>query len=339
MKKILQTALITLIIIIFSVSSILALNLEVGDRGEEVKRVQKLLLKLGYNLTVDGDYGFQTKEVVKDFQFSNELNVDGIVGSKTLNLLKEMTEDIRYTVKSGDSISQIAYDLNSTVKAIKERNNLRSDKIIIGQELLVPKTGIGGGEEEKLYSNIYHEVQPGDAISILAKKYGSDVTTIKLANNLKSDRIYIGQTLMVPHLRRGVNQPFRLVKGAVIWPVLGRISSSYGYRIHPIRGGREFHGGIDIAVSTRTRIRAAASGKVIQSGWINGFGYTIIIDHGDGVRTLYGHNSRLLVRIGSMVSLGEIIALSGSTGISTGPHLDFRIYKNGKTINPINYLP
>ncbi len=82
-----------------------------------------------------------------------------------------------------------------------------------------------------------------------------------------------------------------------------------------------------------------AAGKVIQSGWVNGFGYTIVIDHGKEVRTLYGHNSRLLLSSGDSVRKGDRIALFGSTGESTGPHLDFRICLNGETVNPRNYLP
>lgn len=203
----------------------------------------------------------------------------------------------------------------------------------------IPRTGIGGGEDERLYAPIFHEVQPGDALSLLSKKYGVDVQTIKLANNLHNDLIRIGDTIIIPHLQRAPNQPFELKKGSFIWPVLGVISSPYGYRKHPIRKERHFHGGIDIAVPIGTQIRAAAAGTVIQSGYIVGFGKTVIIDHGNGVRTLYAHNSSLMVRAGARVNLGQTIALSGSTGSSTGPHLDFRIYYNGKTVNPIKYLP
>lgn len=338
-KKFINIALILLLILFLSYSTIYADSFKLGDNGSEIKRIQQLLYKLGYDITVDGFFGYQTKEIVKDFQLNNGLKVDGVVGQKTLDLLEEMAKDIKYIVQNGDTLSEIAYKFHSTVEAIKEKNNLKSDKIIIGEEILIPKTGIGGGEEDRLYSNIYHEVQRGDSLSVLAKKYGSDIETIKLANKLKSNRIYVGQTLMIPHLKRGINQPFLLKKGSFIWPVIGRISSGYGYRIHPIKGRRELHGGIDIAVPVGTKIRAAASGKVIQSGWISGFGKTIVIDHGDGVRTLYGHNYRLLVRAGSNVNLGQVIALAGSTGLSTGPHLDFRIYKDGKTVNPIKYLP
>ncbi|MDI3546546.1 MAG: hypothetical protein PWR10_198 [Halanaerobiales bacterium] len=337
--KYLRVFFLLMIAILLFTSATFAVKLELGDRGLEVEKVQQYLFNLGYDITVDGIYGYHTREVVKDFQLSNGLTVDGIVGKETIALLEETAKDIKYTVKMGDTLSELALKFNTTVDDIKEANNLRSDLIKIGEELVIPKTGLGGGEEERLYATIHHQVQPGDALSLLAKKYGTDIQTIKLANNLHSDRIYVGDTLIIPHVKREVNRPFRLTRGALIWPVLGRISSGYGYRTNPINKTREFHEGIDIAVPLGTKIRAAAGGTVVQSGWVKGYGKAIVIDHGEGVRTLYAHNSRLLVRAGTRVELGQVIALAGSTGLSTGSHLHFSIYVNGKSVDPMRYLP
>ncbi len=340
MKKSAIIILIIFLVFLTSIASpVLAEKWEIGDEGPGVETIQGYLYDMGYDINVDGIFGYGTKEVVKDFQFNSGLIVDGIVGNKTLKIMEETIKDITYTIKKGDTLSAIALNFDTTVKAIKFNNNFKSDFIKIGQEIKIPKTGIGGGEDRNVYSTLYHEVHRGDVLSVLSKKYGVDIETIKLANNLKNDVIYLGQNLAIPHLKRDVNQPFQLLKGAFIWPVIGRISSSYGYRNHPIRGKRHFHGGIDIAVPLGTRIRAAASGTVVQSGYINGFGKTVVINHGDGIKTLYAHNSRLLVRAGTKVNLGQIIAQAGSTGMSTGSHLDFRIYKNEKTANPIKYLP
>lgn len=338
MKK---TGLIILILLFFVLLStpILAEKWEIGDRGEDVKQIQQYLYDMGYDISVDGIFGNGTKEVIKDFQLNSGLYVDGVVGQETFKMIEEAIKDITYIIKDGDTLSEIALKYDTTVRAIKNHNTINSDFIKIGQELKIPKTGIGGGEDKNVYSTIYHEVNKGDVLSVLSKKYGVDIETIKLANNLNNDVIYIGQNLAIPHLKRDVNQPFQLTRGAFIWPVFGRISSSYGYRIHPIRKERHFHGGIDIAVPLGTRIRAAAAGVIVQSGYINGFGKTIVIDHGDGIKTLYAHNSRLLLPAGTTVNLGQIIAHAGSTGTSTGSHLDFRIYKNDQTVNPIKYLP
>lgn len=312
---------------------------ELGDQGEGVKQIQQYLYDIGYDVNIDGIFGQRTREIVKNFQYNNGLKVDGVVGEETLKVLEEMAKDITYIVQPDDTLSGIAAKYNLSTKALKDFNQLKNDLIRIGQELKIPRTGIGGGEDGNVYTNIFHEVRPGDSLYLLARKYGVEIETIKLANNLRTDIIYVGQNLVIPHLQRDINQPFELKKGAFIWPVIGRISSTYSYRIHPIRKERHFHGGIDIAVPLGTPIRAAAAGTVVQSGYINGFGKTIVIDHGNGIKTLYAHNSRLLVRAGAQVNLGQIIAQAGSTGTSTGSHLDFRIYKDENTVNPLNYLP
>ena len=128
--------------------------------------------------------------------------------------------------------------------------------------------------------------------------------------------------------------------GQFAWPVPGRsyISSGYGYRNRPIGSGREFHTGYDIPAPTGTNIVAAAGGTVITAGYVNGFGYTVMINHGGGLVTLYGHNSKLLVSVGDQVSKGQAIAKCGSTGNSTGPHCHFEVRKNGKHTSPAPYL-
>lgn len=127
--------------------------------------------------------------------------------------------------------------------------------------------------------------------------------------------------------------------GKLIWPARGRISSPFGWRMHPILKNRRFHSGIDIAISSGTPVKAADSGVVIMSGWNGGYGYFIAIDHGKGISTAYAHNSRLLVKEGDVVTKGQTITLSGSTGWSTGPHLHFEVRKNGTPADPLTYLP
>lgn len=122
------------------------------------------------------------------------------------------------------------------------------------------------------------------------------------------------------------------------WPTYGRISSNFGYRVHPITKTKDFHTGIDIANSSRTSIYAAGSGKVIFSGYRNGYGKTIIIDHGYGYVTLYAHNSSLLVERGDRITKGDKIAKMGRTGSSTGIHLHFEVRKYGTQIDPTKVL-
>lgn len=128
--------------------------------------------------------------------------------------------------------------------------------------------------------------------------------------------------------------------GQFTWPVPGysRISSEFGYRTSPISGRKEFHNGLDIPGGYATAIVAAEAGTVTYAAWMNGYGYTIIIDHGSGLTTLYGHNSSLVVSKGQKVSRGQTIARCGSTGWSTGNHCHFTVSKNGTAVNPHNYL-
>lgn len=123
-------------------------------------------------------------------------------------------------------------------------------------------------------------------------------------------------------------------KGGLSWPCSGRVSSSFGYRVHPITGVYKLHTGIDISARTGTPIRAAADGVVIQASRERAYGNCIIIDHGGGVSTLYGHCSRLYVSSGQRVSKGQVIGAVGSTGYSTGPHLHFERRQNGSPVNP-----
>jgi len=130
------------------------------------------------------------------------------------------------------------------------------------------------------------------------------------------------------------------VGGVFAWPSPGyeRITSSFGYRIHPILKTRKLHTGIDIGVPANNTIVAANDGTVIHSNWLGGYGKAIMIDHGGNMVTLYGHNNTLLVAMGDKVKKGQTIAKSGSTGMSTGPHLHFEVRKDGNYIDPMPYL-
>jgi len=123
-----------------------------------------------------------------------------------------------------------------------------------------------------------------------------------------------------------------------VWPVQGLISSGYGYREHPKFGDQKFHSGVDIIVPQGTPVKATADGIVSYSGSSEGSGNTVVIEHGHGFSTAYAHNLRNLVRVGQRVKREDVIAITGSTGISTGPHVHYEIWKNGRHVNPMAYL-
>ena len=127
-------------------------------------------------------------------------------------------------------------------------------------------------------------------------------------------------------------------RGVMTIPVDAEITSGFGYRMHPILGYQKFHSGIDFGADSGSTIRAAAAGVVIYAQWYGGYGNAVIVDHGSGITTLYGHAEGFYVAEGATVQKGQPIAAVGSTGLSTGPHLHFEVRQNGEPIDPVPYL-
>lgn len=134
----------------------------------------------------------------------------------------------------------------------------------------------------------------------------------------------------------------RMVSIPSIWPLLddgeGFITSSFGYRVHPISRMRQFHEGVDIAAWYNTPVVSTANGVVEFSGWKGGFGRTVIIDHEAGYKTVYAHNNSLVVEEGDLVKRGDVVAYSGNSGYSTGPHLHYEVLYEGEPKDPVDYF-
>ncbi len=122
------------------------------------------------------------------------------------------------------------------------------------------------------------------------------------------------------------------------WPVPGNVTSAYGRRENPVHGGYDFHSGIDISAGPGTPVKATADGVVSFSGWSGGSGNLVALEHGFGYSTFYAHNKSISVRVGQYIKRGEVIAYSGSTGSSTGPHSHYEIWKEGRHVNPMPFM-
>jgi len=122
------------------------------------------------------------------------------------------------------------------------------------------------------------------------------------------------------------------------WPVDGQVSSSYGYRLHPKTGARDFHSGMDIAADPGLPVKATADGIVSYAGWSGGSGNLVALEHGFGFSTFFAHNRLVAVKVGQKVKRGDILGYVGSTGNSTGPHLHYEVWKEGKALDPITFV-
>ncbi|MDR3285003.1 MAG: M23 family metallopeptidase [Treponema sp.] len=237
-----------------------------------------------------------------------------------------------YTVQRGDTISGITVQAGlkniSTLIAVNDIDNAR--QLRAGQKLKIPSI-----------DGISYEVQKSDTLAGLSARYGIAVEDLLDINDLMSNNILPGQQLFIPGaqmdaaaLRKAMGELF-VNPLTVPW----RLTSLVGYRINPLTGtGRQYHNGLDMAASLGSPIRAAMSGTVVVSGYHSVYGNYVIINHGNGYQTMYGHMSKILVRKGQSVGQGTRIGLVGSTGQSTGYHLHFTVYKNGKVIDPRTVL-
>lgn len=252
-----------------------------------------------------------------------------------------------YTVSEGDSLWTIADKFDLKVDTIVGSNKLSDINILkIGIQLRIPNQ-----------DGVFVKYEKNTNIDKFADKYGSTKDAIYIANKLnEKSKINIGQELFLPggSIASSVEAPSKVQRRTSIsrigkakpkmatehfgWPVFGRISSSFGWRRSPFGKRRVFHAGIDIRAPKGRNIVAAQSGRVVHSGWMGGYGYTIVLTHPSGVSTLYGHCSALLVSKGTHVNKGQLIARVGSTGRSTGNHLHFEVRQGGPPVNPMRFL-
>jgi murein DD-endopeptidase MepM/ murein hydrolase activator NlpD len=231
-------------------------------------------------------------------------------------------------VRPGDTLTGLANRSGTTSQVLMQLNPGVNPRLLqVGTVLQVP--GSLGAARSVV-------VKAGDTLSGMARQQGVAMTALLAANPRVDPRraLQVGQKLNLPPatvlIRRPTSPVLRTqatgIRVTAVMPVQGRLTTPY----------RTGHEGLDIAAPPGTLIRAARSGVVTESRFDGrtGWGWTIIIDHGDGLKTRYSHNSANLTRVGAQVSKGDVIARVGSTGNSTGPHVDYRVTQNGQPINP-----
>ena len=233
-----------------------------------------------------------------------------------------------YRVAKGETVGEIAQRFGLTQDTILSVNGIKNSRLIqIGQVLSIPNQ-----------DGILYVVRKSDTLEILAEKYEIEPEGIRVANGLADGDLRVGETLFLPEARLA-RVDLQEINGDLFkWPVRGYVSSRYGWRTSPFTGAKQFHSGLDIAAPHGTPLRAAMSGRVVDTGYDANSGNYVVLAHHSGYRTLYGHMDVIRVTVGETVQLGQRIGDVGSTGLSTGSHCHFTVFKNGATVNPINLI-
>ncbi|MCS6985370.1 MAG: M23 family metallopeptidase [Leptospiraceae bacterium] len=230
-----------------------------------------------------------------------------------------------HRVEAGESLWRIAQRYGVPVYTIVSANPTKKNSPIFpGEELRIPTR-----------PGLVYQVKKGDSLESLAKRFKITLSDIfDLEGN--PIRNLSGKKEIFLYKAKPLPETVYISKKRFILPIAGgRFTSRFGWRHHPIYGGKTFHSGIDIAAPEGTPIRAAASGIVVFAGEAGSYGFVVILRHQDDYFTVYGHCSSLLVQEGDYVKQGQLIARVGSTGTATGPHLHFEVKRKSRPINPI----
>lgn len=249
-----------------------------------------------------------------------------------------------HVVVPGDTLWSIAARHNTSVDAIAGANRLASiHRLQVGDQLkLAPRATIPLARPSITER---HVVRSGETLWAIAQRHGTTTQTLARINGLANeDRLGVGQALelpgRMPTVRRASPPTVAVPHSAVLpalrsgfgWPSRGVLTSRFGFR------GRRHHHGIDIAAPVGTPITAARDGVVTFAGWMGGYGRLIILDHGAGLATWYGHASTLVTRVGQRVQRGQLIARVGRTGHVTGPNLHFEVRRSNMPLDPLPFL-
>lgn len=263
-------------------------------------------------------------------------------------LTAENQEPSIYVVEPGDCLSIIAEKNNMTVEDIKEMNpTIESDNDIYYDDRLnitVPRAAVQIlVKKQETYKEDYNEevvyeddssMYIGETAVVQEGSPGKHIVTdlVTYKDDIACDREQLEETIEVAAVAQVVRRGTKS-KPTYMYPVTNwYVTSPFGSR-----WGR-LHAGIDVGIPTGTTVRASRGGRIINAGWLGGYGNCVMIDHGDGVVTVYGHLSDFTCTVGDYVDQGQQIALSGNTGRSTGPHLHYEMRVNGSAVDPAPYL-
>lgn len=325
-----------------------AIQIELDTATAELKQVQAERIQLDQDITKTeaelkaAQARLQSREKVfykrvRDIYINGRLSyLDVVVGSKDFSDFANRMEMLKRILQSD-------MDLINTIKT--EREEIASKKAKLEEDRAkVLELEKVAQEKQNLINQKKAERQ-----AVLERAMNDRDTAERAYNELMASSASITAMLQQRAAERaaaaaaasqggGGGASWVQGTGQLAAPVNAPITSEFGWRIHPIYGTRRLHAGTDFGVDEGTPVHAADGGVVVEAGWISGYGYTVIIDHGNGMSTLYAHNSDVAVSPGQTVSKGQVVSYSGNTGGSTGPHLHFEVRINGEPTDPMGYL-
>lgn len=276
---------------------------------------------------------------VRDIYINGRLSyLDVVIGSKDFSDFANRLEVLKRIIDSDiNLISEIKKE-RAQIEAHKKKLEEDRAKLVELEKVALAKQA--EIEQKKAERNVVLQKAQNDRAVAMQAIEELNASSAQISAMLKERQAARAAAAAAAAQSAGQGSSYTWVQGTgqLGWPVSGEITSPYGYRVHPIWGTTIYHSGIDIGVDEGTPVHAADSGVIVWSGWMGGYGYAVVIDHGNGLSTLYGHNSELAVDEGQSVSKGQVVAYAGSTGNSTGPHVHFEVRENGDPVDPMGYL-
>lgn len=276
---------------------------------------------------------------VRDIYINGRLSyLDVVIGSKDFSDFANRLEVLKRIIDSDiNLISEIKKERAQIEAHKKKLEEDRAKLVELEKAALAKQAEI---EQKKAERNVVLQKAQNDRAVAMQAIEELNASSAQISAMLKERQAARAAAAAAAAQAAGQGSSYTWVQGTgqLGWPVSGEITSPYGYRVHPIWGTTIYHSGIDIGVDEGTPVHAADSGIIVWSGWMGGYGYAVVIDHGNGLSTLYGHNSELAVDEGQSVSKGQVVAYAGSTGNSTGPHVHFEVRENGDPVDPMGYL-
>lgn len=251
-----------------------------------------------------------------------------------MKLAEQRMDDL---VKKSQTVDKLSEQMQSMVNGNLSQTPATQDSLQNGQggASTVPDVAANAAEDNPVSSRVH---TPGQLLNEMVALDNKLNHQIKKMIDLRSAAMTnLAGTVMPAGL--GISTASTGSVTPDIWPVSGVVSSHFGFRVSPGGIGSTYHEGLDIASSYGNTVHATANGRITQAGWVNGYGYLVEIDHGNGIKTRYGHNSAILVSVGDQVVQGQTISLIGSTGNSTGPHCHYEVRVNGEAVDPTLFLP